>query len=394
MRGPLLVLVLVACTPVEGERGGDTTAPTLMSIEVTPAALTMKRILSPGQQLEAKAIFSDGSTQVVTSDVTWSSSDTSAVTVSDDGMISSATATAPASVMVTATFDETSGSAEVTVVDPTLVVSQYTPPRLDFFSAFDDGDVAPIRSIAGGAIAMQSGWGVAVFGDELYVLDADGIGINVYPLDASGDIAPIRRIAGAATNLMRAYGIAVTEDEIFVSGSAAHIAVFSRTADGNVVPARMIVGPETQLGNSLFGLEIHGDELYVASTGGAGAINVYPLNASGNVAPTRRLTGAATQLGSSPYAVRVAGAEMFVLNPSHVHVFPANAEGDVAPLRTIDTPDNSYGLFVLGNELLIPAYSDKSVTVHPLSAEGAPPPVRRLAGVMTKVDGPLGAFVY
>jgi hypothetical protein len=92
------------------------TPPNLVSIAVTPAAVT----LSPGttQQFIATGTFSDSSTQQLTS-VTWSSSDTTTATVSNDvtnpgTAIVVGSPTAPTPVTITATDGNISGSATLT----------------------------------------------------------------------------------------------------------------------------------------------------------------------------------------------------------------------------------------------------------------------------------------
>jgi hypothetical protein len=89
---------------------GSVTAPTLSSITVSPGSQT----LSSGStlQLAATGSYSDGSSKVLTSSATWSSSNTAAATVSSGGLV---TAVKAGSSSISATFGGITGSATLTV---------------------------------------------------------------------------------------------------------------------------------------------------------------------------------------------------------------------------------------------------------------------------------------
>jgi uncharacterized protein YjdB len=93
----------------------------MLSITVTPATLSLAT--GTQQQFTATGVFSDGSTQVLTS-ATWSSSATNAMTVDANGRgqaVGSGTTT------VTATSGTVSGTASVTVTSATLVSLAIAP---------------------------------------------------------------------------------------------------------------------------------------------------------------------------------------------------------------------------------------------------------------------------
>ncbi|HQW81637.1 MAG TPA: hypothetical protein PLQ74_07195 [Pseudomonadota bacterium] len=119
---------------------------------------------------------------------------------------------------------------------------------------------APVttRRIAGPATQMGS-WIADIHynpsTDELYVLTGanDGSGsVLTFAAGANGDVAPIRRIAGAATGMVNAAGLGFDDNSnelLVASGSfnaaPPHILGFPRTATGNVAPSRNISGPNT-----------------------------------------------------------------------------------------------------------------------------------------------------
>ena len=89
-------------------------APPLVSITVTPASPAIAS--GTAIQLHATATYSDNSTQEVTTQVTWSSSNTAVATVSNNsGTQGLATGISSGAVTITATENGVSGTATVTV---------------------------------------------------------------------------------------------------------------------------------------------------------------------------------------------------------------------------------------------------------------------------------------
>jgi hypothetical protein len=103
------------------------TSATLSSIGVTPASVTLPKGLT--QALTATGTFSDGTTQDLTTQVTWSSSDAATASVSNaDGSQGVVTAADPGGpVDITATRDAVSGSSSVTVTDAAVQSIAVTP---------------------------------------------------------------------------------------------------------------------------------------------------------------------------------------------------------------------------------------------------------------------------
>jgi len=86
--------------------------PTLVSIQVTPPSATIG--VGQTQQFNATAHYSDGSTQDITSACSWSSSNPWVVSIDTAGL---ATSKATGTVTITATKDDVSGTATLTVTD-------------------------------------------------------------------------------------------------------------------------------------------------------------------------------------------------------------------------------------------------------------------------------------
>ncbi len=94
--------------------------PTLTSITVAPESATIQT--GSTRQFTATGTYSDGSTENLTSLVTWDSTDKAVATIDDDGL---ATGTGEGTATISAAYDGKSGSATLTVED---VV---TPPTLE-----------------------------------------------------------------------------------------------------------------------------------------------------------------------------------------------------------------------------------------------------------------------
>ena len=113
---------------VMGQTSLAVTAALLTSIEVTPPSPSIAKGTSA--QFSATGVFSDHSTQSLTSQVTWTSSDTSIAAISSAaGSNGRATGTGVGTVRISANLNGISApSATLTVTAATLVSIQLTPP--------------------------------------------------------------------------------------------------------------------------------------------------------------------------------------------------------------------------------------------------------------------------
>jgi len=131
-----LLSVLAGCGGGGGGTGGDETggsgtppppaAATLRSIEVTPSI--SKAAAGTNAQFTATGVFTDDSTQDLTTQVSWGSSDTAVATVSNAaGSNGLATAAAVGSTTVSATSGSVTGSTTLTVTNAELVSIEVSP---------------------------------------------------------------------------------------------------------------------------------------------------------------------------------------------------------------------------------------------------------------------------
>jgi trimeric autotransporter adhesin len=109
----------------------------LTSIAVGPPDSTVAMGLS--SQFTATGLYSDGSKQDLSSQVTWSSANSAAASISAAGMV---TAASPGSTAITARMGRMSGSTTLTVTAATLVVIDLTPTNASVANGLSNRFVA------------------------------------------------------------------------------------------------------------------------------------------------------------------------------------------------------------------------------------------------------------
>jgi len=158
-----------------GSSGGSATPVTLVSIVVTPANPS----IAPGAALQFSALgnYSDGSTQDLTAQVTWSA--TGAAAIGPAGLVSS---TVAGSVAVRATLGTLAGSTTLTISTPTLVSltilpanSSIAPGASQQFNAtghYSDGGTRDLTT----QVAWSSTGTVQVSSSGLAISSGSGVG--------------------------------------------------------------------------------------------------------------------------------------------------------------------------------------------------------------------------
>jgi hypothetical protein len=155
--------------------GNSSAALTLVSLAVTPANPS----IAPGASLQFSAVgnYSNGSTQDLTSQVTWSA--TGAAPISPTGLVTSTTA---GSGTVTATFGVLTGSTSLTISTPTLVSITILPANASIvpgasqqFSAtghYSDGGTLNLTA----QVAWTATGGVQISSSGLATAPGSGVG--------------------------------------------------------------------------------------------------------------------------------------------------------------------------------------------------------------------------
>src|SRR5262245_39688032 len=154
-----------------------------------------------------------------------------------------------------------------------------------------------LAALMGEGIRPRTAWGQ----NALFVANSGNNSITVYTRTATGNTVPIRTLIGPpffgdVTGLSSpvALGVDTVNNELVVGNFGNDsITVYRLTASGNTAPMRTLVGPATGLSNieSLVVDTVH-DELLVANLKN-NSITVYGRTESGNAGPIRRLIGGA-----------------------------------------------------------------------------------------------------
>jgi Big-like domain-containing protein len=128
----MLLAIAAAC-------GGFFVDPTLTAIAITPA--TPSVVQTKTQQLTATGSYDDGSVSNISSKVSWSSSDSSTVSVTGTGLV---TGISPGSATITASSANISGSTTVGVTTANLASIQVSPSTVSALT----GQTVPFRAVA------------------------------------------------------------------------------------------------------------------------------------------------------------------------------------------------------------------------------------------------------
>jgi len=148
-----------------------------------------------------------------------------------------------------------------------LYVSNFDPQSITVYAAGHlNGDVAPIATITGSKVGLTGVGGIALDkSGNIYVANgATGGSVDNFVAEfragSNGNVSPIRKIAGPRTQLTGPLGIAVLPcGTIYVTnvgtaptGVGSSVVVFSATANGDAPPLRVLSGSNTKLNSPRF----------------------------------------------------------------------------------------------------------------------------------------------
>ncbi len=144
--------------------------------------------------------------------------------------------------------------------------------------------------------------------NEIFVANADGGTVSIYPRTAAGSAQPTVFLHAVTPSLNGPDGLAydVGRKELYVANVNNVIMAFNRTMltgpVSTTAPVRTIAGAPTTTGlSSPAGLAFSSvtDELFVANNGTAASIIVFPRTATGATTPTRTISGGGTGLSGA-----------------------------------------------------------------------------------------------
>ena len=291
------VTVSAATGGITGTAGITVGPPQLTALAITPVSSSLP--LGTGQQLKATGTYTDGSTNDITSAVTWSSAALAIATVSPTGLVSSVTQ-GPAT--IGAAVGTISATASVTVLPPQLTGLTITPAQASIFLGAASQKFSATGTYTDNSTADLSSsvtWSVS----NSYVLQVDAQG-NASP--ARGGYSAVSATTG---NFSSAASLAVLSyPRYLVYANLADRTLSRSTMDAASGQLRMI-GYQLTGANSFSAFECattdpDGLFLYVAHTVNStvsgdpvGQVEIYQINpTSGTLAP---LTGSPFPLTAS-----------------------------------------------------------------------------------------------
>ncbi len=257
--GALLLLglagLLAACGGGSSSSGGGTVPPpTLKSIAVTAASASVG--VGATDQLSAVGTYSDGTTQTITTTVTWTSGTASVATVASSGL---ATAVATGTSVITATSGTITGTATITVTAAavaTIVVTPAAPSiaagateQFIATATFTDSSTRILTAATTPAVAWSSGTVAnATIGATTGIATGVAAGTSVITATASGVSGTTTLTVDGAT--LKAIAITPTAPSV-ISGSTRQLTILATYSDGSTASIAGTAGTWTSSATSI-----------------------------------------------------------------------------------------------------------------------------------------------
>ncbi len=363
-------------------------------------------------------VAKDATGKVITgtyaSPINLSDSDTSGATKLSTATLTSSstpvTVTYNGAAITSATFSASSSGVSASNVH----VAVLTPSQLVYvanqgnggngsvtiFSAAAKGNVAPLRTIAGGNTKLNYPAGVAHDTQcNVYVSDYNQNKIFKFASGANGNVAPVATIN--LTSLGQPEQIVIgSTGKLYVAEVGGYIQEFAPGANGNAVPIATITsyapcGDGSGLGNT-YGIALDAQQNIYVSNESNNCIAVFAAGANGRSTPLRTIGGSKSGMDKSygPYGVAIGPTGKIYLTlfsyyiGHHDLVYAAGASGNVSPLQNIVTSDSGYGIAVNSAGNIYISTLTNAIKVFAPNATGSATPVATIAGSNTKLNNP------
>lgn len=184
-------------------------------------------------------------------------------------------------------------------VNDEIVVPQQFGQAILIFKGSARGEEPPIRVIQGSKTRLTAMDRLAVdpYNDEIYVPEGDAV--LVFDRKASGNVAPKRVLEGPNTGFTAAGTIAIDHVRNLLvvgaelpegRGAGSQLAIFDRTASGNVKPKRVIRGPKARVGNP-GNMRVYPEGGLIFVVQQAGYVGVWSIEDDGEVPPRYTVGG-------------------------------------------------------------------------------------------------------
>lgn len=246
----ILLFITTACGDSGTTNGGPAgpSSPTVTSVTVT-GTLTLVNI-GQTSQLSATAHFAKGTTQNVTTQATWSSSDSTIATVSPGGLV---TSVAVGTATITATYQSVAGTTRVTVTRPAAYVlsgavaesvpttsTMLSGARVEFLDGVNQGRFATtdssghyqITQVPAGTFNLRATMAGYVEATRQVTVNADTtVDFGLAPTPAILSRSWFGQISGTDTACYQAYPCRVFDIAVHNTGSLNATLLWDSTSD-------------------------------------------------------------------------------------------------------------------------------------------------------------------
>ncbi|MBI4206447.1 MAG: hypothetical protein HY527_15610 [Betaproteobacteria bacterium] len=204
-------------------------------------------------------------------------------------------------------------------------------PQIAAFARLAEGGTPPTRKIEGQKTLLGRTMHSLAYDeihDEIVAPQPYAQAILTFRGEANGQEPPLRKIQGPLTQMGFGSGdvpdqIAIdpVNNEIYVANGD-KLLVFSRLANGNVPPIRVLKGPDAMRSVSKVAIDPLHNLLLMTGTpvgGGGGAIIIFPRTAEGNTRPLGIIQGPKTSMGGN--------SRIYVYPPRGMVIVAGQVEG-------------------------------------------------------------------
>jgi 6-phosphogluconolactonase (cycloisomerase 2 family) len=386
---------------VSGSASLNVTAAQLVSIAVTPANATA---LNGGTaQFAATGIYTDSSTQNLTSAVTWSSSNASIATISNAGGSQGlASAVGSGAATVRALLGGISGGTTLTVMTEFAYVPNFNDGTVSAYAIGSNGALTANgtpNTVTSGAQPYTSA--ADPKGRYVYVADESAGTLSQYTINADGTLAAMNPASIAAGTFPRFVVVDPTGTYVYVANSGDNtVAQYAIGTDGTLtaVPAGTVVAAGDPVA-----IAIDPSDQYAYVVGqNCNCVSQYTIGAGGVLSP---MNPSNVGSGNTPTAISIApnGQFAYVVNSADdtVSTFAIGAGGALQATGATGTQTTPESMAISPNGLYayVANYGNNDVELYSVNSDGSLTPLSTpvvAAGSEPSAIGfdPSGSFLY
>ena len=380
---------------VSGSTMLTVTAATLVSIGVTPANPSVAN--GTTKQFKATGVYTDGTSQDLTTSVTWHSTTVAVASISNAaGSNGLATPASAGTTVISAVLGTISGSTTLTVTGVTLVSLSVTPSnptvangRTQQFTAtgtYSDGSSANLTALVTWSVADPSIAAISNAAGSNGLATASGIGSTRVTASSTGGVSGSVTLTVSSSS---AYVYTVNQGDNTVS---------QYTIGSGGVPAPVLPVSTVSTGNtpSSMAIDPTGHYAYVANQND-NTVSKYVIGSGGALTPTGSVPSGSLPEGA---VVDPSGRYLYVVNLDNtISEYSLGSGGALTSIGTVATGGAPFSIAVdpTGRYVYVANSQDNSISQYKIGTGGALTPNGEVSTgnypVYVTVD-PTGRFVY